>query len=426
MIMHRKSLFWRLFSAYLMITLLSLGAIAWFASSSVQRLYHKQTSEDLEARAWIVSELVKEQGSSVNPSRLDAICKDMGVDAPMRITVLLPSGQVIADSAWTPASMKTHADRPEFLKATEGEMGVFTRFSDTLQMDMMYVAVPVLQDDNIIAVVRTSVSISSIEKVLHTAYAGIAVCGAIIALLATAACTLISHKISNPIEELRRQFVANVSHELRTPITSIKGFIETLLDGAMDNRKDAERFLRIAARQADRLNDIVDDLLSLSRLEQESIISGIPLETASVNDVLQNSIEVCENKAKSRNIEIVLLCGDHLEGKINPPLLEQAVVNLIDNAIKFTADGGTVSIEGRKEKRKTVIHVRDKGQGIDSSHFPRLFERFYRVDKARSRSRGGTGLGLAIVKHIVELHRGHVYIESTLGEGSTFSIYIPG
>ena len=423
--MHRKSLFWRLFSAYLMITLLSLGAVAWFASSSIQRLYHKQMSEDLEARAWIVSEWVKEQGPAINASRLDAICKDMGVDSAMRITVLLPSGKVIADSDWAPASMETHADRPEFLKATEGEMGVFTRFSRTLQMNMMYVAVPVLQDAGIIAVVRTSVSLSSIENVLHKAYAGIAVCGTIIALLATAACILISHKISNPIEELRRQFVANVSHELRTPITSIKGFIETLLDGAMDNREDAERFLRIVARQANRMNAIVDDLLALSRLEQESIISGIPLETASVNDVLQNGIEVCENKAKSKKIEIVLQCGNHLEAKINPPLLEQAVVNLIDNAIKFTPDGGTVWVEGRKEKRETVIHVRDKGQGIDSSHFPRLFERFYRVDKARSRSEGGTGLGLAIVKHIVALHRGRVYVESSLGEGSTFSIYIP-
>jgi len=369
-------------------------------------------------------EVVGEQGASLDPARVDALCKGLDIKTAMRVTVLFPSGEVIGDSAEDPSAMDSHADRPEFKEAMKGGTGMATRCSHTLQMNMMYMAIPVKRESKIIAVVRTSISIASIEKVLRQARIGIAVCGVIIAVLATAVSLVISHKISNPVEELRRQFVANVSHELRTPITSIKGFIETLLDGAMNEPEDAKRFLRIAARQSDRLNAIVEDLLTLSRLEQEAEKTGIPLEKTSVRDVISNAIQVCEAKAKARNIQVELQCGEHLEAKINAPLLEQAVVNLIDNAMKFGPAESTVWVEARQEKKEIVIHVRDKGSGIEARHLPRLFERFYRVDKARSRKLGGTGLGLAIVKHIVQLHHGRVYVDSTPGEGSIFSIYL--
>jgi two-component system phosphate regulon sensor histidine kinase PhoR len=216
-----------------------------------------------------------------------------------------------------------------------------------------------------------------------------------------------------------------VSHELRTPITSIKGFVETLQDGAMDQPEEAERFLEILAKQSDRLNAIVEDLLTLSRLEHEAEESGVPLEEGTVYDVLEIAVQVCEGKAEKKGIQIQLRCGNHLTAKMNAPLLEQAVVNLIDNAVKFSPSEREIWVEARHEKRDLVIHVRDKGSGIAAKHLPRLFERFYRVDKARSQKLGGTGLGLAIVKHIALLHRGRVYVDSTPGEGSTFSHYFP-
>ena len=423
--MYRKSLFWRLFSGYLLVILMSLTAIIWFASDSVQKLYLRQTAKDLEARARLVEELIQKEAASLGPSQVDALCKELDIRTAMRVTVILPSGQVIGDSADDPSVMENHVDRPEVREATKGNTGVATHFSHSLEMNMMYVAVPLYEEDKIIAVVRTSVSIASVEEVLRQAYSGIAICGLVIAVLATATSLLISHRISNPIEELRRQFVANVSHELRTPITSIKGFIETLLDGAMNEPEEAERFLRIAAKQSDRLDAIVEDLLTLSRLEQEAEKTGIPLERTSVSSVLENAMQVCRAKSTVKNISIKLQCGEHLEAKINAPLLEQAIVNLIDNATKFGPTESTVWVEARQEKKAIVIHVRDKGSGIEAKHLPRLFERFYRVDKARSRSLGGTGLGLAIVKHIVLLHHGKVYVESAPGEGSTFSIYLP-
>lgn len=421
----QQSLFWRLFSGYLLVMLISLTVITWYASHSVERLYRRQTADSLEARAGLVGKLVQKETAALEPSRVNTLCKTLGIKTAMRVTMILPSGQVVGDSADNPSTMQNHAERPEVRAAMQGSTGVATRFSQTMQINMMYVAIPIRRADEIVGIVRTSVSIASMQSVLRESYVGIAGCGIIIALLATIASLVISRRITSPLEELRRQFVANVSHELRTPITSIKGFIETLLDGAMHNPEDAERFLRIAAKQSDRLNAIVEDLLTLSRLEQEGKSSGIPLEAASLHAVLQNGIQVCEAKAKKKQVRIELQCGEHLMVRMNPPLLEQTIVNLVDNAIKFGPSESTVSVEARQEKKEVVIHVRDKGNGIEAKHLPRLFERFYRVDKARSRSLGGTGLGLAITKHIVQLHRGRIYVDSTPGEGSVFSIYIP-
>ncbi len=227
------------------------------------------------------------------------------------------------------------------------------------------------------------------------------------------------------LENVRRDFVANVSHELRTPITSIKGFIETLADGAIDNPQDARRFLDILSRQADRLNAIFEDLLTLSRIEDGNAQEDMRLEPGDVVAVTKAAIQSCSARAAERGVRIETRMSDRVVARLNENLLEQAIANLIDNAIKYSEENTTVSVSVVDEGGEVRIEVRDQGPGIEKMHLSRLFERFYRVDKARTRKAGGTGLGLAIVKHIAECHGGRATVESTPGQGSLFSIRLP-
>ena len=174
-----------------------------------------------------------------------------------------------------------------------------------------------------------------------------------------------------------------------------------------------------------RLNAIIEDLLSLSRIEQEEENQEIILSKGPIRDVLSVAIQVSQIKATPKNIRMTLSCSEDLMGNINPPLLEQAVVNLLDNAIKYSDKDSAIRVEAEQTDEEITITVRDQGCGIEKTHIPRLFERFYRVDKARSRKLGGTGLGLAIVKHIAQAHHGRVTVESTPGKGSIFNLHLP-
>jgi len=227
------------------------------------------------------------------------------------------------------------------------------------------------------------------------------------------------------LENIRKDFVANVSHEIKTPITAIKGFVETLRDGAMQSPKDAERFLGIIQNHVLRLESLVEDLLSLSRIEEETEKEAISLEDKSIKEVLAGALQLCQVKAEPKQIRMVLSCKEDVVARINPSLLEQAVVNLLDNAVKYSEPGKSVWVEMDTKEQEILMRVRDEGCGIAKQHQERLFERFYRVDKARSRKLGGTGLGLAIVKHIMEAHGGRVSVESQLGRGSIFTLHLP-
>ncbi|MFO0191329.1 MAG: ATP-binding protein [Planctomycetia bacterium] len=230
------------------------------------------------------------------------------------------------------------------------------------------------------------------------------------------------------LENVRRDFVANVSHELKTPIASIKGFVETLLDGAAEDPADSRRFLEIIARQADRLESIIEDLLALSRIEQTEGAGNLPVERVPLAAVLAEAVADCRPRAADREVRLESACDDELAADVNAALIEQAVINLVDNAIKSSEPGRTVRISAAADAAMpggVTIAVRDQGCGIAAEHLPRLFERFYRVDKARSRKAGGTGLGLSIVKHIVQAHGGTVAVESEPGVGSTFTILLP-
>lgn len=227
------------------------------------------------------------------------------------------------------------------------------------------------------------------------------------------------------LENIRREFVANVSHELKTPITSIKGFVETLKEGAIENGEDARRFLEIIEKQADRLNSIIEDLLTLSRIEQGADKAEIYLEERPVSEVVEGALDMCRQKAADKQLVLEATSSEGLLARINAPLLEQALVNLIDNAVKYSEAGKRILVRAYEQDLQVQIEVQDEGCGISAEHLPRLWERFYRVDRARSRAAGGTGLGLAIVKHIVLAHGGTVSVESTPGSGSTFRVQLP-
>ncbi|MBI5091320.1 MAG: PAS domain-containing protein [Candidatus Hydrogenedentes bacterium] len=227
------------------------------------------------------------------------------------------------------------------------------------------------------------------------------------------------------LERARSDFVANVSHEIRTPVTSIKGYAETLLNESNTDPETLTRFLEIIARQADRLSALVDDILSLAALERSEAAKDVPFERVGLQGLIEAAVHVCTPQATVKNTAIAANCEADLAVMGNSTLLEQALVNLLDNAVKYSNPDSTVTIEANRAGQDAQIRVRDFGQGIASDHLPRIFERFYRVDRARSRTLGGTGPGLAIVKHIVSLHDGRITVESALGKGSCFTIHLP-
>ncbi len=589
--MRRRRLVAQLFPSYLIIVLLALVAVTWYVSQAWRQAFLEQTAADLKIRADLAIPQFQELLSPLKAEAVDRLCKELGQRSATRLTVILPSGQVVGDSSKNPAQMDNHADRPEIQQALKGEMGGSTRLSYTAETPMMYVAAPVMDRGRVTAVVRASLPVAFIDRALNAMYYKIALGGMGAALLAALLSLGMARRLSRPLEEMkqaaqrfaqgdlrvkapvppsdelaslaealnhmaeqldqrlrtvirqrqeqeavlasmvegvmavdqqerlitlnqagarllgvdpeaarerplpevvrhpdlqnfvaralaspqqvdgeiilqdsdrerllqlrgttlrdlqgkafgalivlndvtrlrrleqaRRDFAANVSHELKTPITSIKGFVETLLAGAMQEPENALSFLQIIAKHADRLNEIINDLLSLSRIEQDTEQGKIALSSGRLKEVLHNAIQVCRERAAAKDIEIDLTCPDDLAAAINAPLLEQAVVNLIDNAVKYSPAAHPVQVEARRETGEVVILVRDQGPGIAPEHLPRLFERFYRVDPGRSRKVGGTGLGLAIVKHIAQSHGGYATLKSAPGKGSTFLIHLP-
>jgi len=224
------------------------------------------------------------------------------------------------------------------------------------------------------------------------------------------------------VEQVRRDFVANVSHELRTPLAAIKSVIETLEGGAMDDPKAAHDFLRRADGEVDRLVQMVEELLELSRIESGEL--SMTREPVNVGGAVQTAAERLRPQAEKAHVALTVDVAADLPGVSGDRVsLERAIVNLINNAIKFTPEGGAVRVIARRDSGGVTIEVIDNGAGIEPQDLPRVFERFYKADRARRA--GGTGLGLAVVKHTAEAHGGRVEVESRLGEGSTFRIWLP-
>jgi two-component system, OmpR family, phosphate regulon sensor histidine kinase PhoR len=587
---NKKRLIWYLYPSYLIIILLSIIAVSWFASIETRKYFLENAEADLKARATIFEKQITAFLNPIERDKIDILCKEAGKASSTRITVILPSGEVIGDSDSDPKTMDNHADRIEFKEASVGDSGMSVRTSRTIGKNFMYVGIPLRNGDALLAVVRTSITVDIIDTTIHGIQKKIIFGAFIIVILGAFISLFVSRRISRPIEKLkeeaeyylngdfnyrapesgieeigslnesmrdmaqqlhariktitqqrteieailssmiegviavdaderiiimnnaasrifgcdpsavqgrsiqesvrnsqlqefisqtlagqkpvekeikisadderyllghgtlirdiegkstgalfvmndvtklrkleniRKDFVANVSHEIKTPITAIKGFVEVLKDDRDKDEQDVKRFLEIIAKHVNRLEAIIDDLLKLSRIEKDAETEGIQLTESGIKDVLESAIQICKPLADSKGIEIDFSCDEGLTAGINPPLLEQAVVNLLDNAIKYSDEKKPVILQALRDGEEVLIQVTDNGRGIEQEHLPRIFERFYRVDKARSRRLGGTGLGLAIVKHIIQAHGGHISVMSAPGKGSAFTIHLP-
>jgi two-component system phosphate regulon sensor histidine kinase PhoR len=238
-------------------------------------------------------------------------------------------------------------------------------------------------------------------------------------------CMIVIHDITElrKLEKVRTDFVANVSPELKTPLTSIKGFVETLLDGALEDKEHGRGFLKIIENHTERLNRLINDLLDLSQIEAKEI--KLDKERIVLGQLVEKTITGFRSQIKKGGIDVENRISPEVVVTADKARMEQVLTNLIDNSIKFNKERGYIKIYTLPHDNKIKVVIEDSGQGIPEKDLPRIFERFYRVDKARSRELGGTGLGLSIVKHIVELHGGSVGVESTEGLGSKFYFTLP-
>jgi two-component system phosphate regulon sensor histidine kinase PhoR len=237
---------------------------------------------------------------------------------------------------------------------------------------------------------------------------------------------LVLHDITElrRLERVRRDFVANVSHEFKTPLTAIQGFAETLLGGALDDLENRNRFVEIIREHAQRLARLTDDLLKLSRIEA----GRLELETRPirVEGIVNGCVETARLNAEARGLRIVVNLPDEMPAiRGDGAQLGEVLQNLLDNALQYTPAGGQIELKARSNGHDVIFTVTDTGIGIPESDLERIFERFYRVDAARSREAGGTGLGLAIARHIVDAHGGRIWVESAIGQGSRFHFSIP-
>ncbi len=590
----RKTLFWKLYPSFLIILFISLLTIVMIALWSFKSFYYQERAVDLEIRAKILTPEFSRLIQSQNYQEIQIKAQKLGDESSTRITIILPSGKIIGDNKKDPATMDNHKNRPEVEQATRYGKGLSIRYGHTLSIDSMYFAIPIMAQDKIIGIMRTSTPLYTLQNALWSIYYKVslgffiliiitafaswwmskslvrpleiikvqaqrlakgdfssrvqlssndsleseqlgqafneiaiqlnqrieiilnqrneqeAVFSSMIegviavdsnkkilrinqaaykilkisekniegiklknvidnielhklilfalkqdtpvrqeiiihnnaeheqVLLAQSAPLLDIHKnkcgtlvVFNDITKLkefelqRKEFVANVSHELRTPLTAIQGFSETLIEYPDLAQEKRSYFINIIHTHSIRLESIIENLLTLSKIEKETEVDEIDLVNESITIALSNAIFLCKDKALKRSINIILNNAEDIIFKHNSSLIEQAIINLLNNAIKYSNGNSEIKITVTKQEHDIIISVEDQGSGIPEEHLSRLFERFYRVDKARSRELGGTGLGLSIVKHIALAHKGSVTVNSEINKGSIFSLILP-
>jgi two-component system phosphate regulon sensor histidine kinase PhoR len=465
-------IFFKLILGVLALMVLAVVTVDYLATQVAKESYVQSLTRQLEGKGRMLAIAIPDI-EGLDEARARALAHAAGG----RLTVVRSDGRVIVDSDADAARMENHRTRPELIQAWQGKTGSSIRHSATIGIDFLYVAVPIPG-----GAVRIAVPLSEIEvqvarmRLKILASTGLAFLPAIFiaALLARwisrRFAAILSHaaelargnfrarlpdsgggefgKLARTLNEtaenlqkateqlqhdhaelekvdrIRKDFVINVSHELRTPLASIQGYTETLMDGALEDPEHNMRFLGIIRHNAERLARLTQDLLALSRVEQKR--QKFEFDIHAVNGFLRDAIELMRPMADKNGVRLELeRAPEDAEAVCDSEAVSQILSNLLDNAIKYTPSGGRITVGARPAGDFVEVHVRDTGIGIPAEDLPRLFERFYRVDKARSRELGGTGLGLSIVKHLVAAHNGAIRVESRPGQGSTFFFTLP-
>ncbi|RNB83852.1 HAMP domain-containing protein [Brevibacillus nitrificans] len=578
------------------LTLTILGLISlvlllmgMYFAKVLENSYLQSLNELLSRESKLIAQAVQFPDVLSDKATLEERILQVAPTDEVRLTLIDTKGNVLYDNSTYAEEMENHHDRPEFLAALKGETGISRRYSETLGHDMMYVAVPIIQDTQIVGAVRSAMSMKDITDTIHNMWYSLLTGLLVTLVVGSIVVSRISFSIIRPIEEITRvarnitqrqyesrvrikakdeigqlagainfmassleqqmyeisenqqrlsgvltnmtsgvifiseqrrimlvnpaverllgtagheivgklhieagksfglskyidrcldnsekfreevhiyypqervldvnfapyinfkgeargvvvvlhditeirrlekmrsDFVANVSHELRTPITSIKGFTETLLEGAMQDEETCRNFLQIISDESERLYRMIRDILDLSKIEQKRL--PLQMNQVHLQELITSAVAIMNDQAQRKQLSIalpnqtpeILLMTDR-------DCLQQIVLNLLSNAVAYTPEGGAITIHTEQNAQRVLIEVSDTGIGIPEKDIPRIFERFYRVDKARSRDSGGTGLGLAIVKHLVENLHGQISVQSREGQGTTFTVTLP-
>jgi signal transduction histidine kinase len=471
----KNRIVWKFFGAFTVLILIVVFVLNFFVALRLSDSFEQKVSEDLKSDATLVGDLLSADLITGRQKVIQRQTVRLAEKLGQRITIFDSRGRVLADSQGSLDPLEIHADQLEIAEALESGFGQSTRFDEMQDYNIKYVAVRVSQDGEILGVVRFALPLSRVQLEIRTIYR-VVLAGAVAAVaIALTVAYFLSRSITLPIrrmketaeqiakgdltprvkirskdelrelaeslntmadelqqkiEDLRRMdrirtdFVANVSHELRTPLTLIKGYTETLQSEAIADKDRAGRFVSIIKEHTDRLGNIVEDLLTLSKLESSKDLvdrERFDLKVL-IEDVALGFGHAIASKKQTLNVNSR---GEGFRINADRDKIEQVLVNLIDNAVKYTGENGQIELSVEALDREIRITVRDTGIGIAKEHLDRIFERFYRADKARSRKLGGTGLGLSIAKHIVLAHNGKITIDSDLGKGTTVTVSVP-
>jgi len=471
----KNRIVWKFFGAFAALVIIVVLILNFFVSSRLSDDFEQRLSEQLKDDAILVGNILGTALGERNPQEIQQMTLRLAEKLDLRITIVDAQGKVLADSETEPSSMANHGDRPEIIEALKSGFGQSVRFSDTLGYNMKYVAVRAGPADGPPSTIRFALPLSRVQLEIRIIYR-VVLFGAIAAVgVALVAAYFVSRSITLPIrqmketaeriakgdfsgrvriksrdefgelaksfnimadeleqvieslrlmDKMRTDFVASVSHELKTPLTLIKGYTETLENKGIEDKKTTTRFISIIKEHSDRLGKIVDDLLSLSELElSKDCVNKEDFDLKELIDEVVLGFGLALGRKKQKLIVDVQDGDFRMHGDRNR--IGQVLVNLIDNAIKYTPESGRIELIVSDRDGQLCFSVQDDGIGIAAEHIDRVFERFYRVDKARSRELGGTGLGLSIAKHIVLAHNGKISIESRPKTGTKVTVTLP-
>jgi len=476
--MRLEKIFWKIYLPYLLTTVIALLIGVLLVANIQKKIHLDQIKRELTEKIEILRPTISLQIKLEKFQEIQDEFKVLGETQSTRTTLILSDGTVVGDTHFNFKNMENYKSRLEVHLALQGQANEVIRFSTLVNKECLFVAVPLQIDDRFLGVIRGSIETGKISIDLSSIYLKWVVPLLFILFVSSIVMLPITGKISNPIERLekhaislatgdfskklnekrgdpkeikllikainlmqeeinkkvstliyqeghRKAFVSNVSHELKTPLTAIKGYIETLQENDLTDRKIIRQFLEIIEKNSKRLEVIIDDLLTISKLEKDQEQATLEKSKQSLKSIVSKSKVVCDDKAFKSGVKINVKNEQDIIINVNGSLLEQAIVNLIDNAIKYAATGKIIELSYTVYDHEVKISVMDYGPGIADEHHDRIFERFYTVSKDRSRSLGGSGLGLSIVKHIALLHGGRVTLSSFPGRGSTFVIHLP-